>query len=176
MPDAAIGNDNRRPVRRSARWPRTCTNCPARLSSAGQEIGHVAVLDRLVIKGDIDQTDFQLLRDMHRHKTEVRLAGLLGKTIPGGAIDPAARGRESVGRSVPRLARRRRRAGRSRDPNGMRTQQPTFEARVKLDNQYRTVLRGSTRYVRSRWTADRSPGSGRIAFLQLIQSHDSGMV
>ncbi|HEX4054137.1 MAG TPA: efflux RND transporter periplasmic adaptor subunit [Tepidisphaeraceae bacterium] len=147
---------------------------PGTFVQRGQEIGRVAVLDRLVIKGDIDQTDFQLLRDMHRRKTEVRLAGLLGKTIPAGelTLPPAAVNQLAD----PSLGSR---AGGDvqvdpRDPNGMRTQQPTFEARVKLDNHTEQFYAGQRAYVRLTLDGRSLAWQWKNRFLQLIQSHDSG--
>jgi hypothetical protein len=62
----------------------------------------------------------------------------------------------------------------ARDPNGLRTQMPTFEASVKLDNQSEEYYPGQRAFVRL--TLDRRTLAWLWTnkFLQLIQSHDSG--
>jgi putative peptide zinc metalloprotease protein len=152
----------------------TLHELPGTYVQHGQEIGRVAVLDKLVVKCDIDQTDFQLLRKMHRLKTEVRLAGLLGTTIPGGELtlppagvmelaDPALGSRDGGDVQVD-----------PRDPNGMRTRLPTFEARVKLDNSAEKYYAGQRAYVRLTLGSRSLAWQWTNSFLQLIQSHDSG--
>lgn len=147
---------------------------PGTFVQRGQEIGRVAVLDKLVIKGDIDQTDFQLIHNMRRLKAEVRLAGLLGKTIAGGelTLPPAA----VMQLADPSLGSR---AGGDvqvdpRDPNGLRTQLPTFEARIKLDNHNEQFYAGQRAYVRLTLDSRTLAWQWTNRFLQLIQSHDSG--
>ena len=62
----------------------------------------------------------------------------------------------------------------ARDPNGLRTQMPTFEASVKLDNQDEQYYPGQ-RAIRSADVDHRTLAwIWTNKFLQLIQSHDSG--
>jgi putative peptide zinc metalloprotease protein len=139
----------------------------------GQEIGRVAVLDRLVIKGDIEQTDFELIHKIEGVKVEVRLAGMLGRAIPGGQLRLPPAGVMDLVNS----ALGSRGSGDipvdPRDPNGVRTQIPTFEAWVKLDNQSGEIYPGQRAYVRL--TVDRRSlaWQWRNKFLQLFQSHDT---
>jgi putative peptide zinc metalloprotease protein len=140
----------------------------------GQEIGSVAVLDKLVIKGDIDQTDAQLATEFPNAKSEVRLAGLLGQTMLGGEFSatPAAvsdlahasLGPQGGGEAMTD----------PRDPKGMRAQTPQFEARVKLENTGEQFFPGQRAYVRL--TLDKRPLAWQWMrrFWQLIQSHDNG--
>lgn len=142
----------------------------------GQDIGRVAVLDKLVIKGDIDQKDFELIRPVafDNVKVEVRLAGMLGQTISGGALTlPPAAVTELVHPSLGTTGGEDIQVD-PRDPNGMRTQAPTFEAWVKLDNKGQEIYPGQRAYVRL--TLDRQTlfWLWRNKFLQLFQSHDSG--
>jgi len=141
----------------------------------GKEIGEVAVLQRLEIRGDIDQTDFQLAQQYPNPHAEVRLAGKLGESITGGTVTlpPAA----VTELAHPSLAQ----AGGGdfqvdpKDPNGLRTEIPTFEARVKLDNSTQPqIYPGQRAYVRL--TLDRKPLAWlwTVRFLQLIESHDNG--
>jgi putative peptide zinc metalloprotease protein len=147
---------------------------PDTIVQRGQEIARVAVLDKLVIKGDIDQKDFQLIHQIQGIKVEIRLSGLLGKSIAGGELTlPPAAVMELASESLGS------RAGGDlqvdpRDPNGLRTQAPTFEARVKLDNPGEQFYAGQRAYVRL--TLDRRSLAWQWTnrFLQLIQSHDSG--
>ncbi|MGD0389391.1 MAG: biotin/lipoyl-binding protein [Tepidisphaeraceae bacterium] len=138
----------------------------------GQEIGRVAVLDRLVIKGDIEQTDFELIHRIETVKVEVRLAGRLGQAIPGGKLklppagvmelaDPSLGARGGEGIQVD-----------TRDPNGLRTLIPTFEAWVKLDNAGGQYYPGQRAFVRL--TVDRRTLAWQWTnkFLQLFHAHD----
>ena len=138
----------------------------------GQEIGRVAVLDRLVIKGDIEQTDFELIHRIETVKVEVRLAGRLGQAIPGGKLklppagvmelaDPSLGARGGEGIQVD-----------TRDPNGLRTLIPTFEAWVKLDNAGGQYYPGQRAFVRL--TVDRRTPAWQWTnkFLQLFHAHD----
>jgi putative peptide zinc metalloprotease protein len=150
---------------------------PDTIVQQGQEIGRVAVLDQLIIKGDIDQKDFQLIQLAHRDrdiKVEIRLAGLLSKVIPGGKLTlPPGGVNELVETSLGS------RGGGDlavdpRDPNGIRTQIPTFEASVKLDNQGQIYYPGQRAYIRLTLDSRTLAWLWKNKFLQLIQSHDSG--
>jgi putative peptide zinc metalloprotease protein len=147
---------------------------PDTIVRPGQEIGRVAVLNQLVVKGDIDQKDFELIHGVQGIKVELRLAGLLGTVMPGGAITlPAGAVTELV---HPALGSR---GGGdvqvdARDPNGLRTQMPTFEASVKLDNQSERYYPGQRAFVRMTVDHRTLAWIWTNKFLQLIQSHDSG--
>jgi putative peptide zinc metalloprotease protein len=144
----------------------------------GQQIAQVAVLDKLVVRGDIDQKDFELIQMAHDGandiQVELRLAGLLGSVIRAGALTlPAGAVSELVN---PTLGSR---GGGdlpvdARDPNGLHTQEPTFEASVKLDNQNEQYYPGQRAYVRLTLDRQTLAWQWRNKFLQLIQSHDSG--
>jgi putative peptide zinc metalloprotease protein len=139
----------------------------------GQEIGRVAVLDKLVIKGDIEQTDFELIHRIEGVKVEVRLAGMLGHVIPGGKLRlPPAGVMELV---HPALGARG--SGNipvdPRDPNGVRTQIPTFEAWVTLDNEGREIYAGQRAYVRLTVGRQSLAWQWTNKFLQLFESHDT---
>jgi putative peptide zinc metalloprotease protein len=139
----------------------------------GQEIGRVAVLDKLVIKGDIDQSDFQLIHGTESVKVEVRLAGMLGHAIPGGKLRlPPAGVMQVVHPSIGTRGNGEIPID-PRDPNGLRTQIPTFEAWVKLDNAGGQIKPGQRAYVRL--TVDRRSLAWKWTnmFLQLFQSHDT---
>jgi putative peptide zinc metalloprotease protein len=142
----------------------------------GQEIGRVAVLDKLVIKGDIDQKDFELIRPVpfDRVKVEVRLAGMLDQTISGGALTlPPAAVTELVHPSLGSTGGEDIQVD-PHDPNGVRTQMPTFEAWVKLDNQDQQILPGQRAYVRLTLDRETLFWQWRNKFLQLFQAHDTG--
>lgn len=155
----------------------TLRDLPDTIVQPGQEIGRVAVLDQLVIRGDIDQKDFQLIQLAKKPdgmKVEVRLAGLLGKTITGGAItlppgavtqlvDPSLGSHGGGDLPVD-----------PRDPNGIRTQLPTFEASVKLDNEGEIYYPGQRAYVRLTLDNRTLAWLWKNKFLQLIQTHDAG--
>jgi putative peptide zinc metalloprotease protein len=152
----------------------TLHELPDTFVQRGQEIGRVAVLDRLVIKGDIDQQDYQLIGPLKGIKVEVRLAGILSKSISGGelTLPPAA----VMQLAHPSLGTR---VGGDlqvdpRDPNGMRTQVPTFEARVKLDNPDEEFFAGQRAYVRLTVGHRSLAWKWTNSFLQLLQSRDSG--
>jgi putative peptide zinc metalloprotease protein len=140
----------------------------------GQEIARVAVLDRLVIKGDIDQQDYQLIRTVQGIKVEVRLAGILGKSFAGGEVTlPPAAVMELVHASLGSHAGGDMQVD-PRDPNGKRTQTPTFEARVKLDNHDEKFFAGQRAYVRLTVDNRSLAWQWTNSFLQLLQSRDSG--
>jgi putative peptide zinc metalloprotease protein len=155
----------------------TLRELPDTIVRPGQEIGRVAVLDRLVIKGDIDQKDFELIqmaRSAYGMKIQVRLAGLLGSTLSGGALslppgavmelaDPSLGSRAGGDMQVD-----------PRDPKGIRTQLPTFEASIKLANRSETYFPGQRAFVRLTVDHRTLAWLWTNKFLQLIQSHDSG--
>jgi len=134
----------------------------------GEEIGSVAVLDRLIVKGDIQQKDAELVQRFANPKAEIRLAGMLGRTVPGGAvtIPPAA----VTQIAHPALGQ----AGGGdimvdpHDPNGTHSETPHFEARVKLDNAGGLFYAGQRAYVRL--TLNKKPllWQWTRRFLQLI--------
>jgi putative peptide zinc metalloprotease protein len=155
----------------------TLRELPDTIVRPGQEIGRVAVLNQLVIKGDIDQKDFELIQLTHGAngiKVELRLAGLLGNALSAGAITlPPGAVTELVHPSLGSRGGGDVQVD-ARDPNGLRTQMPTFEASVKLDNQSEEYYPGQRAFVRL--TLDRRTLAWLWTnkFLQLIQSHDSG--
>ena len=139
----------------------------------GQDIGRVAVLDKLVIKGDIDQNDFELIpQNNETVPVEVRLAGMLGRVIPGGKLKlpPAAV------MQLTHSALGMRGGGENpvdpRDPNGLRTQTPTFEAWVKLDNPGELYCPGQRAYVRLTVDHRSLAWLWTNEFLQLFRAHD----
>jgi multidrug efflux pump subunit AcrA (membrane-fusion protein) len=147
---------------------------PDTIVQRGQEIGRVAVLDRLVVKGDIDQQDYQLIGSVKGVKVEVRLAGILGKAIPAGELQlPPAAVMQLVDPSLGTRGGGDQQVD-PRDPNGLRTQAPTFEARVKLDNHDETILAGQRAYVRLTVDHRSLAWQWTNSFLQLLQSRDSG--
>jgi len=136
----------------------------------GQEIGRVEVLDKLVVRGDIDQTDYQLIQNLQGVKVEIRLAGLLGKSIPGGAVTlPVATVDELADPSLGSRGGGEQQVD-PRDPNGLRAQQGAFEARVKLDNQGRVYYPGQRAYVRLTLDARTLAWQWTNRFFQLIQA------
>jgi len=147
---------------------------PDTLVQRGQEIGRVAVLDKLVIRGDIDQKDFQLIQmiqGIDHIKVDVRLAGLLGTSMKGGALTlPPAAVTDLVDASLGSHGGGDVQVD-PRDPNGVRTQLPTFEASVKLDNRAETYYPGQRAFVRL--TLDRRTLAWvwTNKFFQLIQAH-----
>ena len=147
----------------------------------GQEIGRVAVLDKLVIKGDIDQKDFQLVHQMPANpKIEIRLVRPAGrKAIAGGELTSAARGRDGTGKPNPSV----RVAGGDmqvdpRDPNGLRTQASHFrgprQAGQPRANSFTPASAPTCRLTLD--TAAALAWQWTNSFLQLIQSHDIGKV
>ena len=155
----------------------TLNELPDTIVQPGQEIGRVAVLNQLVIKGDIDQMDFQLVQLPHGLdgvKVEVRLAGQPGSAIAGGALTlPPGAVNDLVNSSLGS------RGGGDmlvdpRDPNGIRTQLPTFEASVKLDNQNEKYYPGQRAFVRLTLGRRTLAWMWTNKFMQLIESHDSG--
>jgi len=150
----------------------TLRELPDTVVQPGQEIGRVAVLDKLVIRGDIDQKDFELIpRKMDDVKVEVRLAGALGSTISGGEMKlPPAAVTELVDSALGS------RGGGDlivdpRDPNGIQTQTPTFEASIKLDNPGEKFYPGQRAYVRLTLYRRTLAWLWKNKYLQLIQSH-----
>jgi putative peptide zinc metalloprotease protein len=136
----------------------------------GQEIGRVEVLDKLVVRGDIDQTDYQLIQNLQGVKVEIRLAGLLGKSIAGGEVTlPAAAVSDLADASLGTRGGGDQQVD-PRDPSGMRAQLPTFEARVKLDNQDRAYYPGQRAYVRLTLDARTLAWQWTNRLLQLIQA------
>jgi putative peptide zinc metalloprotease protein len=142
----------------------------------GQEIGRVAVLDKLVIKGDIDQKDRQLIAAPGNVKIEVRLAGTLGQTIdiPTGSLTvlPSAVGElvdaslgSHGGGDIPVDPR---------DPNGVRTEGSIFEAWVKLDNRNQSVFPGQRAYVRLTLENRTLAWQWTNMFLQLFATRGTG--
>jgi multidrug efflux pump subunit AcrA (membrane-fusion protein) len=142
--------------------------------SRGDAIGSVAVLDKLVIKGDIDQKDSQLVQEVKNFRVEVRLAGLPEQTIAGGAVTlpPAAvsdLAHPSLGQAGGGDI-----AVDPHDPKGMHMQNPQFEARVKLENPNEQFYAGQRAFVRL--TLARRPLAWQWTrrFLQLLQTNDTG--
>ncbi len=140
----------------------------------GLEIGRVAVLSKLVVKGDITQQDAELAEQFPNHKVEVRLAGLpvlplKGRNVklfPAASYDmaDAALGSGAGGDIV----------ADPHDPRGKKSQVGTFEARVDIDNNDENFYPGQRAYVRL--TLDSQPlirqWTRRV--LQIIQAHDTG--
>ena len=140
----------------------TLHELPDTIIQRGQEIGEVAVLDRLIIKGDIDQKDRELISTLQNRKIEVRFAGELGRAVrvPDSSITvlPSAVA-ELVDRSLGS-------AGGGdipidpHDPSGLRAEIATFEAWVKFDNAAQEFYPGQRAYVRLTLAPNRSRGSG----------------
>jgi putative peptide zinc metalloprotease protein len=144
----------------------------------GQEIGRVAVLDRLVIKGDIEQTDFELIHQIETVKVEFRLAGMLGRAIAGGKLKLPPAGVMAVVHSSLGTRGNGEIPVDPRDPNGVRTQNPTFEAWVKLDsvnldNVGGEIYAGQRAWVRLTVDHRSLAWQWTNKFLQLFQSHDT---
>jgi putative peptide zinc metalloprotease protein len=140
--------------------------------SRGDEIGSVAVLDKLVIKGDIDQKDSQLVQEVKHFNVEVRLAGQLERTIPGGAVTlPPAAVNEVAHPSLGQAGGGDLQID-PRDPKGIRLQSPQFEARVKLENPDEQIFPGQRAYVRL--TLGKRPLAWQWTrrFLQLLETND----
>jgi len=132
------------------------------------------VLDRLIVKCDIDQTDAELLRGFNPKGVEIRLAGQLGRTYPGGtvtlpqaAVDTLAHPSLGTNGGGEVLTD-------PHDPKGMRTMLPQFETHVELDNPGGEFFAGQRAYVR--FTLDNRPLAWQWTrrFWQLLQSHDNG--
>jgi putative peptide zinc metalloprotease protein len=149
----------------------------------GQEVGTVAVLDHLLLKAIVDQTDAELIS---RHESslaavtsgaadpvQVSFVGRLGIRNPAtiGAILPAAQDKlpspsdtqNGGGSVVPDQT----------DPKGEKGQTKQFEVDVKIDNPQGTFYAGQRAYVRFEvekrplyWTWTRR-------FLQLLQTHEN---
>jgi putative peptide zinc metalloprotease protein len=142
----------------------------------GQNIGSVAVLNKLVIRGDIDQKDVDLAQKFPKFKTEVRMAGLLGVSIPvpdGSVTLPVAAVPEVPHPSLTQAGGGEIMAD-PHDPKGRKAQTPQFEARVKVNNPGGEFLPGQRAYVQL--TLDRKPLIWQWSreFLQLVDSHDTG--
>ena len=142
----------------------------------GQEIARVAVLDRLVIKGDIDQKDRELISTLDSSKIEIRFAGALGKSIPlptnSMTVLPSA---------MPDLVDRSLGSGGGgdipidpHDPTGLKAEVSTFEAWVKFDNSAREYYPGQRAYVRLTLTSRSLAWQWRNKLLQLFESRGSG--
>jgi putative peptide zinc metalloprotease protein len=140
--------------------------------SRGDEIGSVAVLNKLIIKGDIEQKDSQLVQGIKQFNVEVRLAGQLEKTIPGGAVTlPPAAVSELPHPSLGQAGGGDLQVD-PRDPKGMRLQNSQFEARVKLENPDEQIYPGQRAYVRL--TLGNRPLAWQWTrrFLQLLETND----
>jgi putative peptide zinc metalloprotease protein len=149
---------------------------PGSFLPRGVEIGDVAVLNKLVIKGDIEQKDAELAKNSPKLVAEIRLAGLMEQTqfVKGANVTfpPAA----VTELAHPSLGQ----AGGDdiltdpHDPNGMRTVMPVQEAHVKLDNSAQQYYAGQRAYVRL--TLENRPliwqWTRRV--LQLFQVNDTG--
>ncbi|MGA3065395.1 MAG: HlyD family efflux transporter periplasmic adaptor subunit [Tepidisphaeraceae bacterium] len=140
----------------------------------GTEIGSVAVLDKLIVKGDIEQKDGELVKQVSGVKAEIRLSGSIEQNLPGTDVTvyPAAV-TELAHPALGQLG-----GGEilvdPRDPNGIRSTTPQFEALVKLDNVGERICAGQRAYVRL--TLDRKPLIWQWwrRALQLIAVNDTG--
>jgi biotin carboxyl carrier protein len=144
----------------------------------GQEIGEVAVLDKLVVKGDIEQKDYQLINalqgpDSRGVKIEVRLAGRLNQSVPGGALALPPAAVDSLADASLGAPGGGDEPVDPRDPNGLRVQIPTFEARVKLDNEKGRYYAGQRAYVRLTLQSRSLAWVWTNKLLQLLQAHDN---
>jgi putative peptide zinc metalloprotease protein len=156
----------------------TLHELPDTIVQRGQDIARVAVLDRLVIKGDIDQADRELLSDQPGVKIEVRFAGALSKSIKVPNDDGTFRVLPSA---VPELVDRSLGTGGGgdipidpHDPTGLRAEISTFEAWVKFDNTQQEYYPGQRAYVRLTLSPHSLAWQWRNKFLQLIESRGSG--
>jgi putative peptide zinc metalloprotease protein len=154
----------------------TLTELDGAYLQRGQEFGRVAVLQQLVVKGDIDQKDAELIRKSPpiQSDTEIRLAGLLSTTLKGGAITlPPAAVTDLADPALGTLG-----GGEilvdPRDPKQTKSEIPEFETRVKLDNSGGLYYAGQRAYVR--FTLDRKPliWQWTRRFMQLIVTNDTG--
>ena len=129
---------------------------------------------RLIVRGDIDQTDYELVQRFPARKAEVRLAGMLNTPIAGGDITLPPGATTDI--AHPSLGEP---GGGDlqidpKDPKGLRSLAPIFEARVELENAGEEYCAGQRAYVRL--TLEKKPLAWiwTERFLQLIQSHDTG--
>jgi multidrug resistance efflux pump len=151
-------------------------NLPDTIITRGQEIARVAVLDRLVIKGDIDQKDRELISSLNSKKIEVRFAGTLGKSVsvpndsitvlPSAMPDLVDRSLGSAGGGDIPID--------PHDPTGLKAEVSTFEAWVKFDNSEREYYPGQRAYVRLTLSPQSLAWQWRNKFLQLLESRGSG--
>jgi putative peptide zinc metalloprotease protein len=140
----------------------------------GTEIGEVAVLDKLVIKGNIDQADAQLATQTLGLKVDVRLAGMVQTALPGGTVTfPPAAVRELDSPSLGTLGGGDT-AVDPRDPKGVKATVPQFQARVILDNEGGVYYAGQRAYVRLTLESKPLAWQWTRRLWQLIQSRDTG--
>jgi putative peptide zinc metalloprotease protein len=140
----------------------------------GTEIGSVAVLDKLVIKGDIEQKDAELAKKTKDLVAEVRLSGMMDQTVKGGDVifppaavndlEHASQGTAGGGEIITD----------PHDPNGLRTVNPLFAAYVKLDNSSERYYAGQRAYVRLTLASKPLIWQWTRRMMQLFQVNDTG--
>jgi putative peptide zinc metalloprotease protein len=145
----------------------------------GKEIGRVAVLDKLLIKCDIDQKDIELLRDPNSKQIkvsniEVRLAGTLASSVKGGTLWLSPSAVSELAHPSLGTAGGGDEMVDPHDPNGVRSETPTFEAHVNLDNAAEEYYAGQKAYVRLTLERRTLAWQWTNKFLQLLGSHSSG--
>jgi putative peptide zinc metalloprotease protein len=146
---------------------------PDEFLSRGTEIGMVAVLDRLIVKGDVEQDDNELLRSVPNPVAEIRLAGMPSRSLPGGTITlPQAAVDQVVDPSVTTSG-----GGdvlvNPHDPKGMQAVTPQFEVHIKLDNADGQYYSGQRAYVRLTLAKKPLIWNWTRRFLQMIHMSDS---
>jgi putative peptide zinc metalloprotease protein len=142
----------------------------------GTEIGSVAVLDKLIIKGDIEQKDGELAKNTPGLKAEVRFAGLLDETVPvapGAVSFPPAAVNQLVDQSEGPAGGGEIMVD-PHDPKGLESQSPVFEAHVKLDNPNQQFYAGQRAYVRLTLGSKPLIWQWTRRFVQLFEVSDTG--
>jgi multidrug efflux pump subunit AcrA (membrane-fusion protein) len=141
---------------------------PGRYLDRGIEIATVATLDRLEVRAVLDQTEAQLAPD--GTPTEVRLAGVHGKTLIGQDMKRLPGAMSQLPHASLSHQGGEQYAVDPKDPSGLRPTSEQFELRVQLPNPDRTVYPGQRAYLRMK--VDRKPlvWQWTRRLLQLIES------
>jgi putative peptide zinc metalloprotease protein len=154
---------------------------PDQFLMRGTEVGRVAVLDRLIVKGDIEQDDAELVqptRDnnapVHISKVEIRLASIPSQSMPGQSVIFLPAAVTDVVDPVLGTAGGGDIMIDPHDPKGLKAESNQFEAHVKLDNANGQYYAGQRAYVRL--TLDKEPllWQWTRRFLQMIETSDTG--
>jgi putative peptide zinc metalloprotease protein len=140
----------------------------------GQEFGKVAVLTRLIVKGDVDQKDAELIGKSPPVKSEIRLSGMPSQSLAGGEITLPPAAVENLADPALGTLEGGEILVDPRDPKQLRSQIPEFETTVKLDNSQGRYYAGQRAYVR--FSLDRKPliWQWTRRFMQLIVTNDTG--
>jgi len=143
----------------------------------GTTLGQVAVLDKLEVRGNIEQTDYELLFNnkatTEALKPEIRLVSNQARILKGGELTPLPAATDQLAHPAIGTPGGGTIQVDPRDPHGRRARQPELEVRIQLPNDTR-ITPGQRAYVRV--TIDRTPYlyEWTRRFLQLISSHDTG--